>query len=159
MVKSAIYAGAAVVALLGSVAAEARENRPLKCYTGRAHDAPSFGGPALVANVPRSMTPIDLNAVQMTDRRLWKSVIVEGLFARRTETNTLEVTARFVNCTKEPIVTEARTDFMDAQQVPTEKESAWQRIFLSPLSTKTYQTQSIGTTNVANFLVELRSNQ
>ena len=61
----------ALLAVVGVGDAQARENRPLKCYTGRAHDAPSFGGPALVANVPRSMTPIDLNAVQMTDRKLW----------------------------------------------------------------------------------------
>lgn len=159
MVRSALYAAVAAAALFGPSVAHASENRPLKCYTGRAHDSVSYGGPALVANVPNSMTPIDLNAVQMTDRKLWKSVIVEGLFARRTETNALEITARFVNCTNEPIVIEARTDFMDAQQVPTEKESAWQRIFISPRATKTYQTQSIGTVNVQQFLVELRSNQ
>lgn len=113
----------------------------------------------MVANVARSMTPIDLNAVQMTDRRLWKSVIVEGLFARRTETDTLEVTARFVNCTKEPIVIQARSNFMDDMQVPTENASVWKTIFISPLATAVYQERSIATTKIANYLVELRSNQ
>lgn len=159
MMKSALIASAAAATLFGAVSAEARENRTVKCYTDRAHWADSPGGPALVANVPTSMTPIDLNAVLMTDRNLWKSVVVEGLFARRTETDALEVTARFVNCTKKPIVIQARVDFMDAQQVPTEKESAWQQIYLSPLSTKTYQTSSIGTVKVAYFLLEARSNQ
>lgn len=159
MVKSALFATAVAATLFGAASAEARENRTVKCYVNRAHWAESAGGPALIANVPRSMTPIDLNAVLMTDRNLWKSVVVEGLFARRTETDALEVTARFVNCTKNPIVIQARVDFMDAQQVPTEKESAWQQIYLSPLSTKTYQTQSIGTVNVAYFLLEARSNQ
>lgn len=149
----------ALLAVVGVGDAQARENRPLKCYTGRAHDAPSFGGPALVANVPRSMTPIDLNAVQMTDRKLWKSVIVEGLFARRTDTDTLEVTARFVNCTKNPIVIQARSNFMDDQQVPTENASVWKTVFISPLATAVYQERSIGTTKVANYLIELRSNQ
>lgn len=148
-----------MLALFSATAAEARENRPLKCYTGRAHRAPSQGGPALVANVPRSMTPIDLNAVQMTDRALWKSVIVEGLFARRTDTDTLEVTARFVNCTKQPIVIQARSNFMDEMQVPTENASVWKTIFISPLATAVYQERSIATTKIANYLVELRSNQ
>lgn len=154
----AICALGATVVALGVVPAAARENRVLKCYAGRAHWAPSFGGPALVANIPRSLTPIDLNAVQMTDRKLEKSVIVEGLFARRTEVNTLQVTARFVNCTKTPIVIQARSSFMDEAQAPTEKSSIWKTIYISPLATQTYQETSIATTNVANYLIELRSN-
>ena len=69
--------GVAVAALavfaigdLASVApaAEARENRPLKCTTSRARAAPSLGGPALIANVPRSMaTQISVSIRKPTD--------------------------------------------------------------------------------------------
>lgn len=144
-------------ALLAATAAEARENRLLKCRTSAARAAPGPGGPALVANVPRSMTPIDLNAVQMTDRALTRRVVVEGLWAQRTEADTLMVTARFVNCTKKPIVIQARSNFMDAAQVPTEPVSAWKTIFIPARATGVYQERSIGMGNVAAYLVELRS--
>ena len=69
------------------------------------------------------------------------------------------MTARFVNCTKNPIVIQARSNFMDDQQVPTENASVWKTVFISPLATAVYQERSIGTTKVANYLIELRSNQ
>ncbi len=137
--------------------AEARENRPLKCKTSAARKAPNGTGPALVANVPRAMTPIDLNAVQMTDKALTRNVLVEGLWAERTEVDTLQVTARFVNCTKKPLIIQARSNFMDSAQVPTEQASAWKTIFLPPLATAVYQERSIAMAEVAAYLVELRS--
>lgn len=137
--------------------ADARENRPLKCKTSAARKAPGSGGPALVANVPRAMTPIDLNAVQMTDKALTRSVLVEGLWAQRTEVDTLQVTARFVNCTKKPLVIQARSSFMDSAQIPTEPASAWKTVFLPPLATAVYQERSIAMGEVAAYLVELRS--
>lgn len=138
---------------------QARENRPLKCRISAARSAPSPGGPALVANVPAAMTPIDLNAVQMNDRGVWKKVVVEGLFARRTPVNTLEVLARLVNCTDTPLTVQARSSFLDAGQYPTEPSSVWKIIHISPRSTGTYEERSIGTTNVNAYLIELRSDQ
>jgi hypothetical protein len=148
-----------VAAALLAAPGVARENRPLKCNIGAARKAAPAGGPALVANVSRAMTPIDLNAVLMTDKPVWKSVVVEGLFARRTETETLEVTARLVNCSKNPIVIQARASFMDEGQAPTEAPSVWKTIFISPLATGVYQERSIGTTRVGAYLIELRSQQ
>lgn len=150
---------AGLAALSTSVAAEARENRMLKCSITRARAAPGPGGPALVANVPGAMTPIDLNAVQMTDKEVRKSVVVEGLFARRTEVNTLEVIARFVNCTKQPLAVQARTSFIDNQQVPTEPTSVWKTFYLPARATGTYSERSIGGANVASYLIELRSDK
>lgn len=137
--------------------AHARENRLLKCKTSEARRAQSPGGPALVANVPRAMTPIDLNGVQMTDRALTRSVLVEGLWAQRTEMDTLLVTARFVNCTNKPLVIQARSNFLDAAQIPTEPVSTWKTIFLPPRATSVYQERSIGMAAVSAYFVELRT--
>lgn len=139
-------------------AAEARENRPLKCRISAARRAGPVAGPALVANVPKAMTPISLDAVQMNDR-VWKKVVVEGLFARRTPTNALEVMARLVNCTKSPMAVELRSSFTDVDQYPTEPSSVWRVVHLPPLSTGVYQERSIGTSAVAHYLVELRGDQ
>ena len=153
--KQLAMVAALCVFVTPSSTGEARENRVLGCSVGKARAAQSSGGPALVANVPRAMTPIDLNAVQMTDKSVTRRVVVEGLFARRTETDTIEVTARFVNCTKKPLQIDARSSFLDADQFPSEPTSAWQRIFLPPLATGVYREQSMGR-NVANYLIELR---
>jgi hypothetical protein len=95
----------------------------------------------------------------MTDKEVRKRVVVEGLVARRTEVNTLEVIARFVNCTKQPLVVQARTSFIDGQQVPTEPASVWKTIFLPPRATGTYSEFSIGRDKVASYLIELRSDK
>jgi hypothetical protein len=139
-------------------AAEARENRTVKCYTYRARWAESAGGPALIANVSTSMTPIDLNAVLFTDKQLGRSMVVEGVFAQRTPTNGVKVTARFVNCTKQTLAVQLRSNFMDANQIPTEKASSWKTVFLSPLATAVYEESSIGRDRVDAFLIELRPN-
>lgn len=145
------------VVAFASGSVEARENRMAKCNISAARAAETPPGPALVANVPRSMTPIDLNAVLMTDKNARKSVVVEGLFARRTEMNTLEVVARLFNCTKKPIALQVRSNFMDSAQIPTEQASIWKTVFISPRATAIYQERSISTNNVQAYLVELRS--
>lgn len=137
----------------------ARENRVLTCKTGRASADRGQGGPALLANVASAMTPIDLNAVQMTDRKLTRSILVEGLWAQRTAAETLMVTARLVNCTNKPLVIQARSSFMDGNQIPTEPASVWRNVFIPPRATGTYQERSIGTRQVAAYLIELRSDQ
>jgi len=150
---------AAVAGALFTQPAQARENRPVKCDIGDAKAAPSAGGPALVANVPSSMTPIDLNAVQMTDKKIAKQIVVEAMFARRTETNSVEVITRFVNCTKKTVELDARSSFMDEQQVPTEDSTYWKKVILAPKATGVYRGLSIGREDVKYYLVEVRSSQ
>ena len=140
-------------------AATARENRVLKCNISAARADRGIVGPALVANVPRSMTPISLNAVQMTDKKLRRKMVVEALFARRTEMNTIEVTARFVNCSNSPLVLQARSSFMDKDQFPTEPTSMWKTVHVPSRSTGVYGEKSIGTDNVDSYLIELRSGE
>jgi hypothetical protein len=146
----------ALLAVTVAAPALATENKTLSCKTYLARWAGSSGGPALVANVPRSMTPIDLNAVQFTDKKLGKKMIVEGLFAQRTAMDGLKVMARLVNCSKEPLVVQLRSNFMDANQLPTEAASAWKTVFLSPKATAVYEENSIGRAMVASYLIELR---
>lgn len=157
IVALALAAGG--LASLVPVSAPARENRVVTCRTSAARAALGAGGPALVANVSRSMTPIDLNAVQMTDKALTRTMVVEGLWAQRTPTDALMVTARFVNCKDEPLVVQARSSFMDASQMPTENASMWRTVYIPARGTGTYQERSIGTRNVAAYLIELRRDQ
>lgn len=141
----------------GAVAADAvaAENRVVTCKTRKASRAGAYAGPALVANVPKSMTPIDLNAVQFTDKKLTKQVIVEGLFARRTETDTVEVTARLVNCTDTPLQVRARSSFMDEAQAPTEPTSMWSTVVIAPRGTGVYRERSMSRDEVKYYLIEL----
>lgn len=150
---------AIAIGSLAALPAHARENRPVKCDIGDAKRALSPGGPALVANVPSAMTPIDLNAVQMTDKKLAKQIVVEGVFARRTETNSVEVITRIVNCTKKTVTLDARSSFMDENQVPTEDSTFWKKVILSPKATGVYRGLSIGRDEVKYYLVEVRTSQ
>jgi hypothetical protein len=135
--------------------AVAAENRVVKCKARKARKSAPYAGPALVANVPNAMTPIDLNAVQFTDKTLTREVIVEGLFARRTETDTVEVTARLVNCTDEPLQVQARSSFMDEAQAPTEPTSMWTKVFIPPRGTGVYRERSMARDQVQYYLIEL----
>lgn len=136
---------------------EARENRLVKCKISAARSDPGQSGPALVANVPRSMTPISLNAVQMTDKSLRRKMVVEGLFAMRTENENIEVVTRFVNCTNSDLVVQARASFMDKNQMPTEKTSVWRNVHVPARATGVFQDRSIGGAKVEAFLVEIRN--
>lgn len=144
-----------VLAALASPAL-ATENKVVSCKTYMARWAGPSGGPALVANVPSSMSPIDLNAVLFTDKKLARSAIVEGLFAQRTPVGGLHVTARLVNCTSKSLVVQVRSNFMDANQLPTEAASAWKTVYLSPRATAVYDENSIGRSTVNHYLLELR---
>ncbi len=147
---------AACVLIAATAPALANENKVVQCRTYNARWAGPSGGPALVANVPSSMTPIDLNAVLFTNQKLDRQVTVEGLFAQRTPVGGLKVTARLVNCTDKSLVVQARSNFMDVNQLPTEAASAWKTLYLSPRATTVYEENSIGQASVGAYLIELR---
>jgi hypothetical protein len=155
---TALVAGLVLVTAVGEgQSLLARENQVVKCKTGKARKAPAYAGAALVANVPRSMTSIDLNAVQFTDKALTRQMVVEGLFARRTDTDTVEVSARFVNCTGQPLTIRARSNFMDEVQYPVEPSSAWQRVIIQPYATGVYRERSMKRDEVKYYLIEIAS--
>lgn len=150
-----ILAMGAIAAVAGTPAYA--ENQVVKCKVGVARRAP-IAGDTLTANVAGSMKPVALDSVQFTDKKLSKSMLVEGIYTRRTETNTVEVMARLVNCTKKPLQVKARTSFLDAQQFPTESTSQWRTVFLPPLGFGVFSEKSIGKNDVANFLIEMSPN-
>lgn len=152
LAHAAIFIGV----LAASMAVAATENKVVSCKTYLARGAGPSGGPALIAHIASSMTPIDLNAVLFTDKKLARSAIVEGLFGQRTPVGGLHVTARLVNCTSVALVVQARSSFMDANQLPTEAASAWKTLYLSPRSTAVYEENSIGRAEVGAYLIELR---
>lgn len=128
----------------------------LDCNMTKAHKRTPAEGPALTAIARGALSAIPLNAVQFIDRAITHKVVVQGLYARRSEVDTVEVIARLINCTDHPLQVEGRTAFMDAQSVPAEPASAWQRVFLPPRATGVYREISTATQDVSNFLIELR---
>lgn len=118
---------------------------------------PSASGPALVGKeYGVRVAPIPLDSVLYATKAMMKRVAVQGLFADRTEADTVRVTARLVNCTREAMQVVARTHFMDKTQRPTEKVSAWQSVFVQPGSLAVYSETSLATDSIATYLVELR---
>jgi hypothetical protein len=117
------------------------------------------GGPAgdaLVALNYDAMTPIPVDAVQFTNEALAREVVVQQLSARRTSTNTVQVSARLVNCTDYPVVVGSRLHFMDANHVPVEDVSVWQRLVLRPRALGQIQESSMSR-DVEHYVVELRA--
>jgi hypothetical protein len=112
-------------------------------------------GSALVAQEYGSISPIPLDAVQFTDRKLSKEVAVQSLQASRTPTNTVQVTARLINCTDSAVVVGARSNFMDGSQAAIEAQTAWQNVVLQPRAMGVYQESSLSKA-VERYVVELR---
>ncbi len=83
------------------------------------------------------MIPVSLDAVQMNEQ-VWKKVIVERLFARRTPIDTLEIMARLVNSTKAPLAVSVRSSFLNGGQAPTKPILVWCIVHIALLSMATY---------------------
>lgn len=112
-------------------------------------------GPALVGiGYGMNMTSIPVDALQFTDANIASNVAVQMVRAAKAGTDTVQVTARVVNCTDDAIRVRARTSFMDKNQLPTEPASAWRVLFLPPRATTIYQEFSTST-KVSNYLIEL----
>lgn len=116
-------------------------------------------GPALVGQeYGMRMSQLPLDAVQFTDTGVAKSIAIQTVRAMRTQTDTVQVVARFVNCQDKPVPIRARTSFMDTTSLPTEPISAWRPIIVPPRATALYQENSTST-NVANYLIEVAADQ
>jgi hypothetical protein len=148
--------GILALTLIASSSASRGDQAVLECNLRRAHNAPPPDGPVLTSPSIGALTAVTLNAVQFTDKALTRKVLVQDLFARRSETNVVEVIARLVNCTDHALQVDGRTSFMDATQLPVEPTSAWQRVFLPPRATSVYRELSTATNDVAHFLIEIR---
>ena len=89
-------------------------------------------GVALAGPIERTLTPVPLNAARIVDEKILNKVLVQSVAARRTDTGTVEVQARLVNCTDFPLQLQGRALFLDANFLDTETPSAWRRVFLPP---------------------------
>lgn len=141
----------------GAVILAACSSAPASLTVGCAAPvAAGEGGPALVGlNYGPAMTPIPLNAVLYTQEAITREVAVQGLYSARTAGGTVEVSARFVNCTDRPAVVRARTTFMAKNTAPLEAASAWQPVALPPRATALYIERSLARDGVEHFLVEV----
>jgi hypothetical protein len=113
-------------------------------------------GSALVAEEYGVISPIPLDAVQYTDQSLSKQIAVQSLQAHRTQTNTVQVTARLINCTDSPKVVGVRSNFMDRSEFALEPASVWQNLVLQPRSMGIYQESSLSAA-VQHYVVELHN--
>lgn len=128
----------------------------VKCSVPASRPAPK--GAALVGQeYGLVMSAIPIDAVQFTDQRIANTVAVQALYAARMPTETVQVTARFVNCSDGVVAVRARTSFLRASQAPSEPVSAWQTVILRPRATGTYTENSMGRGEVANYLIEIAS--
>jgi hypothetical protein len=126
---------------------------PLKCNFRKAKSKP--GAAVLAPPVKAPFTPVPLESVQLIDRSLTKAVQVQSVAARRTETDTVEVVARLVNCTKDPLRIQARVSFLATDMAPTEPTSGWRQVFLDPTTLGVYSEKSTSV-SAAHYLIEVR---
>lgn len=115
-------------------------------------------GPGLVAQVYDAVSKVPLDAVLVQDERLFDRVVVHSLYAARTPSDTVQVTARFANCSDRELQVRARTAFLRADRGPAEPVSAWQTLFLPPRSLSVYQESSLTRAEVANYVIEIAPN-
>ena len=105
---------------------------------------------------PSPLTEMPLNSASITDYNVINKLFVRQITAQRTQTGTVRVVSQIINCTDYPLNIEARTQFYDQAQVPGEPASAWKRLNLAPRTSNTYSESSIGTKNVAFYMVEVK---
>lgn len=114
---------------------------------------------ALPAAAPGESSPLmemPLNSVSITDFTIINKLYVRQVNAQRTPTGTVRVNSQIINCTDYPLMIEARTQFYDQGQGPSEPVSAWKRLNLAPRTSNTYSESSIGTKNVQYYMVEVK---
>ena len=112
--------------------------------------------PALMPPLAGTMAPVPINTARVVDAQVANKVLIQAVAARRTETGTVEVQLRLLNCTDFPLQLQGRTMFLDANLMDTEAPSVWRRVFLPPRSIAQYSELSTGFRNIANFSIEIR---
>ncbi len=109
------------------------------------------------ANAPYATVQYD--RVVIVDKSLQSSrggkIAIENQGARRTPSGTVEVFATIRNRTDYPLQIEGRVQFFDADKVPVEGPSAWQRVYLGPNSIDAWR-ESSARTDIAHYYVEIR---
>ena len=112
-------------------------------------------GPALVGQAyGMAMTPLPLNSVQFGSDAASRSMAVQNLYAARTATSTVEVSARFLSCLDKPTTVLVRTSFLRENSAQAEPPSAWKAVYLEPRATAVYSEMSTSI-DAAHYLIEV----
>lgn len=149
---STLLAAASIAILAGC----AQEPAPICNMSAISQQRQLAAAPSRVPGGESPVLEMPLNSVNITDYSIINKIYVRNVNARRTPTGTVEVYAQVINCTDFPLNTEARIQFYDAGQAPSEPVSAWKRFHLPPRTSNTYSEKSIGTQSAAFYMVELR---
>jgi hypothetical protein len=116
--------------------------------------------PGMKVDDPRApQATIQYNTVVILDKSLQGNkakLAVENTNSRRTQSGTLEVWAVIRNRTDFQLQIEARAQFFNAEQTPSEGPTAWQRIFLPPQSVQTYREYSTKINEISYYYIEVR---
>ena len=121
---------------------------------------PAPKGPALVSEEYGLKTsPIPLDAVLFTNQKLADTLAVQGLYATKTATGTVQISARLLNCTNKAIQLRMRVSFFSKSLAPAEKESMWKTVFVPAHATGVYTELSMSRNGIANYLVEIAAEQ
>ena len=83
---------------------------------------------------------------------------MQRIFASRTVTDTVEVTARLVSCTDYPVVLRMRTNFLRVTEAPAEPASAWREVYVSPRGIANYTEFSV-TRDITSYIIEIAVGQ
>lgn len=151
----AILAGLAGAAALAGCA-QVQEPAPVCSMAGISAQRQLVALPAAAPGEPSPLTEMPLNSVSITDFTVINKLYVRQVTAQRTATGTVRVLGQIINCTDYPLNIEARTQFYDQTQVPSEPVSAWKRLNIAPRTSNTYAESSIGARNVQFYMVELK---
>lgn len=151
---------AAVAGLTGIAAlagcAQVQEPAPMCNMAGIAAQRQLVALPAAAPGEPSPLLEMPLNSVSITDYTVINKLFVRNVVAQRTPAGTVKVVSQIVNCTDYPLNVEARTQFYDQAQTPSEPVSAWKRLNLAPRTLNTYSENSLGTRTVQFYMVELK---
>jgi len=132
---------------------------PVCDFTNAPDGSAPRGYGVLVPAIEGTLHPIALSTVSITDLALLRRVVVQDVKAMRSASQQLKVYTRIVNCTDYPIILEARTQYLDANQIIAEPVTAWKRMHLPPRTLGNYQESSIMQPMPDSFLIELREQQ
>lgn len=151
----AALAGLTGIAALAGCA-QVQEPAPMCNMAGIAAQRQLVALPAAAPGEPSPLLEMPLNSVSITDYTVINKLFVRNVVAQRTPTGTVKVVSQIVNCTDHPLTIEARTQFYDQAQAPSEPVSAWKRLNVAARTLNTYSESSIGTRNVQYYMVEVK---
>lgn len=116
-------------------------------------------GPALVGQqYGMQISPLPLNSVQFDSHTTASRLAVQRIYALRTATDTIEVTARLVSCSNYPVMVRVRSSFLRTNDSPSEPTSAWREVYLSPRAIANYTEYSVAR-DVNSYFIEIAASQ